>query len=508
MSDERRQKRLAEVLSEVGAAERLEEALRALVFGAIELVRGESGAVRAYDVAGPGRHVAYWARPDGTLEEDAHPDPPTGSVAAELKVGGEARLIWDLWELAPRASEEERAQRWRGARASIAVPIDARGERIGSLHIDHSQAGQFTPADLSVATALAALAGAVIERARQAARLNAKEAATTRQAHLYAAAAALTAQLTAQGVARTVAEHARGGLGAAEAAVVALDPEGRWFEVLHRAGYQEEGAEAAEVMRAWQRFPASVQTPAADAVRTRRPVLLESAEVRLARYPHLAAVRSAAGEGAVAVLPLVVGQRALAVLHVGFAEARPFGGEELSALETFSHLAAQALERARLYEDARDQATVHVQLNAALREAADERERALAALREERQRLQEAFLRAPAALCVLRGPTHMVSLANVAFFTLLGLRDVTGRPFVEGLRSFTERESGRIMEVLDRVYATGVAYHGRAVRLPIVKGSMRLDVICEPTRDSGGAVDGIYVVAIEATSEDRGERRG
>src|SRR5687768_11878365 len=150
-------------------------------------------------------------------------------------------------------------------------------------------------------------------------------------------------------------------------------------------------------MREWRRFQASTQTPAADAARSRRPVILENADARQARYPHLAAVRSATGEGAVAVLPLVVEQRVLGVLHVGFVGERHFGAEELAALETFSHLAAQALERARLYEDARDQATVHVQLNAALREAAAERERAVAALEEERRRLKDVFLRAPAA---------------------------------------------------------------------------------------------------------------
>ena len=141
MSGERAYERLAEVLSTVGAAERLDDALRALVFGAIELVRGETGAIRAYDVDGPGTHVAYWARPDGSLAPDVHPNPPPGSVAAELKEGGAARLIDDLWELAPEASAEERARRWQGARSSIAVPISARGERIGSLHIDHSNAG-------------------------------------------------------------------------------------------------------------------------------------------------------------------------------------------------------------------------------------------------------------------------------------------------------------------------------------------------------------------------------
>src|ERR671933_633554 len=113
---------LLTVLAEIGAAAELDAALVALARGAITLLRGHQGAVRAYDVDGRGHHIALWVRPDGSIEPDAHPEPPPGSVAAALKRGGTARVIDDLWQLDPDLSDEERYRKRRGMRSSVAVP--------------------------------------------------------------------------------------------------------------------------------------------------------------------------------------------------------------------------------------------------------------------------------------------------------------------------------------------------------------------------------------------------
>ena len=63
--------------------------------------------------------------------------------------------------------------------SSIAIPVKAAGRHIGSISVTHRAPGPFDPTDLALASALAAQAGAAIERARlEAAR---REAVAARQ---------------------------------------------------------------------------------------------------------------------------------------------------------------------------------------------------------------------------------------------------------------------------------------------------------------------------------------
>jgi signal transduction histidine kinase len=157
----------AATLSRIGAAPGLEAALAVLARDAIALLRGDQGAVCAYGLEnGPGS-LAFWVSADGTLEPAEHPETLPGTVAGDLRAGGPARVIPDLWELDAACTPEERAVRRRGMRSSVAVPIVARERRIGSLHVDHHEVGFFGEADLTVAQALAALTAPVIERTQR-----------------------------------------------------------------------------------------------------------------------------------------------------------------------------------------------------------------------------------------------------------------------------------------------------------------------------------------------------
>ena len=162
--------RVAAVLAEVGRARSLEGALAALGRGALSLLGGAQAAVRAYGVDNQGTNLAYWVSPDGRLTPAGVTDPPATSVAGQLRAGGPPRIIRDLWALDPGDSPLYPQLRQRGLRASIAVPIVAEGERIGSLHVDHPTVGYYSELHLALAEALAIQAGAAIERVRQRAR--------------------------------------------------------------------------------------------------------------------------------------------------------------------------------------------------------------------------------------------------------------------------------------------------------------------------------------------------
>ncbi len=160
---------LAATLARVGGAPDLEAALVALVSGGVALLGGTTGVANIFGPEPGTRTLAVRVRPDGSLRIDRGPTPARpGSMWGDLHRGGPARVVGDLWTLDPAVYPEPLVQlaRERGVRSSVAVPIDAGGSRLGSLHIDHAEPHVFDLTDLALAQALATQAGAAIQRAR------------------------------------------------------------------------------------------------------------------------------------------------------------------------------------------------------------------------------------------------------------------------------------------------------------------------------------------------------
>ncbi|MDQ3097071.1 MAG: PAS domain-containing protein, partial [Chloroflexota bacterium] len=91
-------------------------------------------------------------------------------------------------------------------------------------------------------------------------------------------------------------------------------------------------------------------------------------------------------------------------------------------------------ENERLYEAAREQTQIHVQLNQALREALDagsreaaERVRAEGETSRQQEELHSMWIQAPVAICVFAGNDLVYELANPAYVEILG-RDPVGMP--------------------------------------------------------------------------------
>jgi signal transduction histidine kinase len=100
------------------------------------------------------------------------------------------------------------------------------------------------------------------------------------------------------------------------------------------------------------------------------------------------------------------------------------------------------------------------------RTATAERERLLRALETERSRLEYVFKQAPAFLAVLRGPEHVVALANDAYFGLIGKRELIGKPLRDALPEVAEQGFNHL---LDQVLSTGTPYVGREVSVRIAR---------------------------------------
>src|SRR6266542_2891808 len=87
-----------------------------------------------------------------------------------------------------------------------------------------------------------------------------------------------------------------------------------------------------------------------DAFRTGEPIWLESPADHSARYPHLSVAHHHPSAGASVAVPLVAGERVVGVLGMDFNAPRRFDAPDRSVILAIAHQTAEALERARLYE--------------------------------------------------------------------------------------------------------------------------------------------------------------
>lgn len=129
-----------------------------------------------------------------------------------------------------------------------------------------------------------------------------------------------------------------------------------------------------------------------------------------------------------------------------------------------------------------------------------------------RRRLYDLLMQAPAAICILRGPEHVFEFANPQYFRITGHRPLLGRTVREAL---PEVEGQGFFELLDQVYRSGEPFHGSELPVQIyherdnriVLGQTFFNFIYHPIRDAEGAVEGIFVHAVEVTEQVRARHR-
>ncbi|UFN47327.1 PAS domain S-box protein [Roseomonas sp. OT10] len=134
----------------------------------------------------------------------------------------------------------------------------------------------------------------------------------------------------------------------------------------------------------------------------------------------------------------------------------------------------------------------------------DERDRVA-----QRERLTQMFEHAPGSMALLRGPQHVFELANAAYQHLVGThRPVIGLPVAQVL---PEVVGQGLIDMLDRVYATGEPFVGTAVQVVLQRHpegppeGRVLDFVWQPLRNAEGQVDGIFVEATDVTERRRAE---
>src|SRR5207253_802505 len=115
----------------------------------------------------------------------------------------------------------------------------------------------------------------------------------------------------------------------------------------------------------------------------------------------------------------------------------------------------------------------------------------------QRSALNDLFMQAPAAICMLRGLEHVFELVNPGYQQLFKGRQLLGRPIREALPDFADH-----FEHLDRVYNTGEPYVARETRVMLDREAF-FNFIYQPMYSGSGRVEGITVFGFDVTAEQR-----
>ena len=167
------------------------------------------------------------------------------------------------------------------------------------------------------------------------------EGAQDRLALLLELTAGLAERMEVQTIASFVLDVGLNAIDANRGTLCLLTADGALLEVVAHAGYDP------TVMDTWRRFSVDDPLPASDVVRSRKPIYLHSPQERADRYPIFA---NTGGDGATAMLPLIIRDEPLGAIVFGFDGERDFDETDRSFLDALTTQCAIALDRARLYE--------------------------------------------------------------------------------------------------------------------------------------------------------------
>ena len=233
--------------------------------------------------------------------------------------------------------------------ALAVLPLVADDRLVGVIGIAFAGPRAFAPGDRQYLDTVAGTCAQALDRARLYAAERDAHASAERESliatALARAAAALSAAARPSDVVRAIHEHVLAAAGALFATLRVLDESGSVLVALTDPEFPDPDQLAS--------YPLDSDAPIAEAVRSGTPVLLRNPAERDARFPEHGRRLARRGAGALAAVPLTVGDRRIGGLALAFEQSRPFDGIELQSIQVLADTCAQALDRARLYEAAR-----------------------------------------------------------------------------------------------------------------------------------------------------------
>jgi signal transduction histidine kinase/ActR/RegA family two-component response regulator len=130
-------------------------------------------------------------------------------------------------------------------------------------------------------------------------------------------------------------------------------------------------------------------------------------------------------------------------------------------------------------------------------------------LANERESFLQLFHQAPTFLTLLRGPEHLIEMANPSYLALVGHRPVVGRTVADAL---PEALAQGYVALLDEVYRTGKPYTATGSKFAFHAtpgGPLEeryVDFVYQPFTDRNGAIVGILVQGVDVTARAMSDR--
>lgn len=124
-------------------------------------------------------------------------------------------------------------------------------------------------------------------------------------------------------------------------------------------------------------------------------------------------------------------------------------------------------------------------------------------------RFRNMVKQAPVGITILRGPHHIVELANDDYLKLVGRNEseFVGKPLFEALPEV----EGSVRDLLNNVLRTGMPYHGNEVPIPLKRDAGQetghFDFLYYPLKEEDGHISGIIVTVTEVTEKVEGRKK-
>lgn len=119
------------------------------------------------------------------------------------------------------------------------------------------------------------------------------------------------------------------------------------------------------------------------------------------------------------------------------------------------------------------------------------------------KRFRNTVKQAPVGITILRGPEHIVEMANESYLKLVDREEKTfvGRPLFDSLPEVRESVSS----LLDNVLNTGIPFHGNELPIPLSRyGKQEIfyfDFLYHPLKEENGEISGVIVTVTEVTEK-------
>jgi PAS domain S-box-containing protein len=115
-------------------------------------------------------------------------------------------------------------------------------------------------------------------------------------------------------------------------------------------------------------------------------------------------------------------------------------------------------------------------------------------------KLEEMFAQSPTAIALLEGPEFKFTMANSAYYELIGRTGIIGTAFSESLPELAEQ---KIPEILENVYKSAKPYISKEEKVILNKSGKMcehfLNYTCKPMFDDTNEVYGIFIEAMDVT---------